>query len=53
MVLNWLKRILGIVTTPSNENDGDKIALPKSLDKEHSLRELDNRKRIAQEEKEK
>ncbi|MBQ8271154.1 MAG: DUF4433 domain-containing protein [Bacteroidaceae bacterium] len=53
MVLNWIKRILGIVTTPSNENDGDKITLPKSLDKEHSLRELENRKRIAQEGKEK
>ena len=53
MVLNWIKRILGIVITPSNENDGDKIALPKPLDKEHSLQELDNRKRIAQEGKEK
>ena len=53
MVLNWIKRILGIVTTPSNENDGDKITLPKSLDKEHSLQELDNRKRIVQEGKEK
>ena len=52
MVLNWIKRILGIVTTPPNENDGDKIVLPKSLDKEHSLQELDTRKRIAQEEKE-
>lgn len=53
MVLNWIKRILGIVITPSNENDGDKIALPKPLDKEHSLQELENRKRIAQEGKEK
>mgnify|MGYP003552408563 CR=1 FL=1 len=53
MVLNWIKRILGIVITPSNENDGDKIALPKPLDKEHSLQELDNRKRIVQEGKEK
>jgi len=53
MVLNWIKRILGIVTTSSNENDGDKIALPESLDKECALRELDTRKRIAKEEKEK
>lgn len=53
MVLNWIKRILGIVITPSNENDGDKIALLKPLDKEHSLQELDNRKRIVQEGKEK
>lgn len=53
MVLNWIKRILGIVTTPSNENDGDKITLPKSLDKEHSLQKLEKRKIIAQEDKEK
>ncbi len=53
MVLIWIKRILGIVTTPSNENDGDKIALLKSLGKEHSLQELDIRKRITREEKEK
>ncbi|MBR5469352.1 MAG: DUF4433 domain-containing protein [Paludibacteraceae bacterium] len=52
MVLIWIKRIFGIVTPPSNENDGDKITLPKSLDKEHSLRELENRKRIAREGKE-
>lgn len=53
MLLNWIKRILGIVKALSNENDGDKISLSESLDKEHSLRELDTRKKIAQEEKEK
>lgn len=53
MVLKWIKRILDIVTTPSNENDGAKIVLPKSLDKEHSLQELNSRKKIVQEEKEK
>lgn len=53
MLLNWIKRILGIATTPLNGNDGSKIVLPKSLDKKHSLQELDTRKKIVQEEKEK
>ena len=49
MLLNWLKRILGITQTSSssNENDGKRVSLSKSLDKE-----LDARKKTVQEERE-
>lgn len=47
MILNWLKRILGIMPIPSSSNkeDGDKVSLSKSYE------ELDARSRTVQEEK--